>query len=56
MVGAAAQYPADAIQRVTGAAAVPGLGLLNPAAHVIQGGQGQAHNVERIEHPHRARQ
>ena len=36
-IDTAAQYPADAVKRVAGTAAVPGLGLLNPATHVIHG-------------------
>ena len=55
-VAAAAQHPADAVERVAGAAAVPGLGLLDAAADVIDGGQGEAHDVERVEHPHRVGQ
>jgi hypothetical protein len=35
---------------------VPGPGLLHPAAQVIDHGQGQAHDVKRVEHPHRVRQ
>jgi hypothetical protein len=38
MVGATAQDPADPVERVAGAAAVPGLGVLDPAAHVIDRG------------------
>src|SRR6187549_4013185 len=45
VIDTAAQYPADAVKRVAGTAAVPGLGLLHPAAHVINHGQGQAHDV-----------
>jgi hypothetical protein len=37
VIDTAAQYPADALKRVAGTAAVPGLGLLNPATHVIHG-------------------
>ena len=35
---------------------MPGLGLLHAAPHVIHRGQGKAHDVERVEHPHRTRQ
>ena len=56
VIGAAAQDPADAIQRVAGAAAVPGLGVLDPAAHVIERGQGEPDHVKRVQHPHRVGQ
>ena len=39
VVSAAAQHAADAVERVAGAAAVPGLGLLDPSAHVVERGQ-----------------
>ena len=41
---------------VAGAAAVPGLCVMDPAAHVIERGQGEPDHVERVQHPHRVRQ
>jgi hypothetical protein len=50
MVGAAAQDATDAAQRVPGAAPVPDLGLLHPAADVVDDGQREAHDVKRVQH------
>jgi hypothetical protein len=49
----AAQNPADAVERIAAAAAVPAGVLLDTAAHVIDGSQPQTDDVERVEHPHR---
>ena len=54
-VGAAAQQPAGAEQRVVGVAAVPQGVLLDPAAHGVDAGQAEFDDVERVEHPGRVR-
>ena len=51
----AAQQAADAVERVAIAAAVAQGVLLDAPAHVVHGGQAQAHDMERVEHPHRIR-
>jgi hypothetical protein len=53
---AAAQHPADAVERVARAAPVAGLLALDAAADVIDGGEAEAYLVERVEHPQRVRQ
>jgi hypothetical protein len=55
-VGAAAQQPPDAEQRVVFAAAVSGGFLLDAAAHVVDGGEAEPADVEGVEHPDRGRQ
>lgn len=54
VVGPTAQQPADSVERVVTAAAVPGLLALDAASHVVDGGEAQAHDVEAVQHPHRA--
>lgn len=56
VVVVAAQQPADAVERVAGAAAVPELLLLDAAADVVDGSETEPHDVERIQHPHRVGQ
>ena len=56
VVVAAAQHPADAVERVPGAAAVPEGVLLDPAADLVHGVEAELHHVERVEHPHRGGQ
>jgi hypothetical protein len=41
VVGAAAQHPADPVQRLVLAAAVPGGLALHPAADVVHGGEAE---------------
>src|SRR5579875_1575507 len=53
IVGAAAQYSPNPIQRVAAAAPMPARFLLHPATHIIDGRKAQAHHVERIKDPHR---
>ena len=53
---AAAQHPADAVERVGRAAAVSGLLMLHTAAEVIDTGQAQAHDMKRVERPLGVRQ
>ena len=53
---AAAQYPADRVQRVVLAAAVTQVVLLHPAAHVIDGGEPEPGDMEGVQHPGRVRQ
>ena len=53
VVVAAAQQPADAVERITGAPAVPELLALDPAADIVEGGEPEPHHVERVQHPHR---
>jgi hypothetical protein len=48
----AAQQSTDAEQRVAGAAAVPGLLTLDAAAHLVDGGKAQAHDVEGVQDAH----
>jgi len=55
MVMAAAQEAADPVERVAGAAAVPGLFTLDAVADVVDGGEPEPHDVEPVEHPHRDR-
>jgi hypothetical protein len=55
-VAAATKQPADAVERIFGAAAVAQGVVLHAAADVIDTGQAQAHDVERVEHPHRVGQ
>src|SRR6201993_1462354 len=56
VLGAAVQHPPNSVQRIPAAATVPVSLLLHPAAHVVEGGQSQPHDMKRIEHPHRLRQ
>jgi hypothetical protein len=56
VVRAAAQHPADPVQRVVLAAAVTGTGLLDPAADVVDGLEAESGDVEAVQHPDRVRQ
>jgi hypothetical protein len=53
---ASAQQPADAVERVVAAAAVPGVLALDAPAYLVHGGEGEPHDVEGIEHPYRVGQ
>jgi hypothetical protein len=44
----AAQQPADAVERVVAASAVPGVLALDAAADIVDGGEAEAHHVEGI--------
>ena len=55
-VAAAAQYSADSVERVAGAAAVPGGLLLDPAADFVEAAQPEGHHVKRVEHADRVGQ
>ena len=53
VVGGAAQQPADPVERVLAAAAVPEVLALDPAAaHIVDGGESEAHHVEGVQDPH----
>ena len=56
MLEPAAQHPADAVQRVVAASAVPGRLVLHPAADLVHGVEAELHYVKRVQHPHRLRQ
>ena len=56
MVVGAAQQPADAVERVLAAAAVPEVLALDPAANLVDRGEPEAHHMKRIQHPHGVRQ
>jgi hypothetical protein len=56
VLGAAARHPADPVQRVVAAAPKPAGLLLHPAAHVVDGGKPEPHDVEGIQYPHRVGQ
>jgi hypothetical protein len=49
----AAQEAADAVERIAAEAAMPGRVVLDAAAHIVHGGQAQAHDLERVESSHR---
>jgi hypothetical protein len=51
VVVAAAQQPADAVERVARAAAVPGLFALDAAPDVVDRSEPEPHHMERIQHP-----
>ena len=53
VVGSSAQQPADAVQRVAGAAAVAGLLVLDTTADRVDGGEAESGDVEGIQHAHR---
>ena len=53
--GAPAQHPPDPVERVIGAATVPLGLLLDAAAYIVDGGQSQPHDMERIQYPHGVR-
>jgi len=53
---AAAQQPADAEQRVAGAASMAGLLALDARGYVVHGGESRAGDVAGIQHPYRVRQ
>lgn len=55
MVVAAAQQPADAVERVIAATAVPGL-LALVQAYLVDGGEPEAHDVKRVQHSSGVRQ
>jgi hypothetical protein len=48
---AAAQHPADPVQRVVLAAAVTEILLLDPAPHIVDGGEPETSDVEGVQHP-----
>ena len=50
VLGAAAQHPADPIQRICAAAPMPTGLLLHTTAHVIHGGEPEPHDVEAIQY------
>ena len=52
VVGGAAQQPADPVERVLAAAAVPEVLALDAAAHIVDGGESEAHHVEGVQDPH----
>lgn len=56
MVIGAAQQSADVIQWVAGAATTPGLLPLDAAAHLVNSGESQAHDVEGVQDTHDVRQ
>jgi hypothetical protein len=56
VVMASAQQPADAIERVVAAAAVPGVLALNASADIVNGSEDQPYDVEGIEYPDRVGQ
>jgi hypothetical protein len=55
VVVGAAQQPADAVERVVAAAAVPGVLALDAAADIVDGGEAEAHHVESIQYSHGVR-
>jgi hypothetical protein len=57
VLSTAAQHPADPVQRVVLAAPpMPAGLLLHPAAHVVDAGEPEPHDVEGIQYPHRVGQ
>jgi hypothetical protein len=52
VIVAAAQQPADAVERITGTAAVPALLALDAAADLVDGGEAEPHHVEGVQHPY----
>ena len=56
VLGAAAQHPADPVERIVAAAAMPVGVLLDAAAYVVDGGEPQPYDVEGIQDPHGVRQ
>ena len=56
VVVAAAQDPANAVERVAGPAAVPEGLLLDPAADLVDRVEPEPDDVERVEHAYRVRQ
>ena len=55
VVVGAAQQPADAVERVVAAAAVPEVFALDAAADIVDGGEAEAHHVEGIQYSHGVR-